>query len=120
MTARHDPFAAYNFIVAIDGIATAGFSEVSGLVVEIEAVDYREGNDPTGAVRKLPGRVKYSNITLKRGSTADLSLWQWVKSVLDGQVIRVHAQTGQQRRPDPAMDGRQDFVEAVFRLHQLA
>jgi phage tail-like protein len=90
MTARHDPFAAYNFIVAIDGIATAGFSEVCGLVVEIEAVDYREGNDPTGAVRKLPGRVKYSNITLKRGSTADLSLWQWVKSVLDGQTIRAN------------------------------
>jgi phage tail-like protein len=86
--ARNDPFAAYNFIVEIDGIAKAGFSEVYGLAVEVEAVDYREGNEPSSAVRKIPGRVKYANITLKRGHTPDLSLWKWMKSVLDGQAVR--------------------------------
>lgn len=86
--ARNDPFANYNFIVEIDSIAKAAFSEVYGLAVEVEAVDYREGNDPHSAVRKLPGRVKYSNITLKRGYTPDLALWQWMKSVLDGQAVR--------------------------------
>lgn len=86
--ARNDPFANYNFIVEIENIAKAGFSEVHGLAVEVEAVDYREGNDPSSAVRKLPGRIKYSNITLKRGYTPDLSLWKWMKSVLDGQAVR--------------------------------
>jgi len=86
--ARNDPFAAFNFIVEIDGIAKAGFSEVYGLAVEVEAVDYREGTDPSSVVRKLPGLRKYSNITLKRGYTPDLSLWKWMKTVLDGQAVR--------------------------------
>jgi phage tail-like protein len=86
--ARNDPFAAYNFIVEIDGIAKAGFSEVYGLAVEVEVVDYREGNEPSAAVRKLPGLVKYANITLKRGYTPDLALWKWMKSVVDGQAVR--------------------------------
>jgi len=86
--ARNDPFAAFNFIVEIDGIAKAGFSEVYGLAVEVEAVDYREGTDPSPVVRKLPGLRKYSNITLKRGYTPDLSLWKWMKTVLDGQAVR--------------------------------
>lgn len=87
VTARNDPFAAFNFIVEIEGIATAGFTEVCGLAVEIEVVEYREGGDPS-VIRKIPGLKKYSNITLKRGSTNDLSLWKWVKSIVDGQVIR--------------------------------
>lgn len=86
--ARNDPFANFNFIVEIEGIAKAGFSEVYGLTVEIEPVEYREGGDPSSAVRKIPGHARYSNITLKRGSTLDLTLWKWVKSVLDGQAIR--------------------------------
>jgi phage tail-like protein len=86
--ARNDPFAAFNFIVEIEGIAKVGFSEVYGLAVEIEAVEYREGGDPSLPVRKLPGRAKYSNITLKRGSTPDLTLWKWIKSVVDGQAMR--------------------------------
>jgi phage tail-like protein len=86
--ARNDPFANYNFIVEIDNIAKAAFSEVYGLAVEVEAVDYREGNETSSAVRKLPGLVKYSNITLKRGYTPDLSLWKWMKSVIDGQAVR--------------------------------
>jgi phage tail-like protein len=86
--ARNDPFANYNFMVEIENIAKAAFSEVSGLAVEVEVLDYREGNDPSAAVRKLPGMRKFSNITLKRGYTPDLSLWNWMKSILDGQALR--------------------------------
>jgi len=32
--------------------------------------------------------LKYSNITLKRGSTLDVTLWKWIKSVVDGQAVR--------------------------------
>lgn len=87
-SARNDPFRGFNFIVEIDGIAKAGFSEVSGLELEIAAVEYREGGDPPSIVRKLPGLVKYTNIVLKRGFTSDSSLWDWIKTVLDGNARR--------------------------------
>lgn len=88
MAARNDPFAAFNFLVEIQGIAKANFAEVSGLTVEVAAIEYREGGENSLTVRKLPGLAKYSNITLKRGFTADLSLWKWIKGVLDGNAVR--------------------------------
>ncbi len=85
---RNDPFGAFNFIVEIDGVAKAAFSEVAGLGVEIAAIEYREGGDKVLTVRKLPGLAKYSNIVLKRGLTLDHSLWDWIKKGLDGNVQR--------------------------------
>jgi phage tail-like protein len=88
MAARTDPFAAFNFLVEIENIAKAAFSEVTGLAVEVAAIEYREGSENRLTVRKLPGLAKYSNIVLKRGFTTDLSLWKWIKSVLDGNAVR--------------------------------
>jgi phage tail-like protein len=80
-----------HFLVTFDGLidASAGFAEVSGLAVEVAAIEYREGGDKTG-IRKLPGLAKYPNVTLKRGVTNDLTLWNWMRSVLDGNVIRAN------------------------------
>lgn len=85
---RRDPFKSYSFLVEIDGIASAAFKSVSGLGAEAEVIEYREGSDPVSSSRKLPGRVKYSNVTLKRGITASRDLWQWWKTVADGNVQR--------------------------------
>lgn len=85
---RHDPHGAFRFRVEIDGIAVASFSEVSGLGVEIEAIDYRDGNDVDSAPRKIPGIRKFTNIVLKRGITNNLDLWNWIKSVGDGNLDR--------------------------------
>lgn len=85
---RVDPYANFNFLVEIDGITKAGFQEVSGLGAEVSVIEYREGNDKTNAVRKLPGLIRYSSIVLKRGFTQDKSLWSWFKGVLDGTVQR--------------------------------
>ncbi len=84
---RKDPFRAYNFLVEIDGITRAGFRECSGLDTSQDPIDYREGGEPIH-VRKLPGLVKYSNISLKRGITDDAELWNWRKTVMDGKVER--------------------------------
>lgn len=84
---QNDPFGAFNFFVEIDGVTKAAFTEVSGLEVDVDVIEYREGGDPLG-VRKLPGLVKYGNIVLKRGLTADHSLWDWIKKVIDGAVQR--------------------------------
>lgn len=86
-TGRFDPYAQYNFMVEIDGVTRAGFTEVGGLTTEQDAIDYRDGNE-TATVRKLPGLRKYSNITLKRGFTQDKELWQWRKTTIDGLTER--------------------------------
>jgi len=84
---RDDPYKAFNFLVEIDGIARAGFSEVSGLESETTVIEYRVGGEPN-AVRKLPGLTKYANIVLRRGVTQDAELSNWRKTVEDGQVDR--------------------------------
>ena len=85
---RTDPYRAYNFLVEIDGITRAGFRECSGLDSSQEPVEYREGNEKSLTVRKLPTLVKFSNITLKRGITDDTDLWDWRKKAMDGNVDR--------------------------------
>ena len=84
---RTDPYKAFNFIVEIDGIQSAGFTECSGLSTETTIIEYREGGDPT-TVRKLPGLNKYANIVLKRGMTSNRELWQWRKNIMQGTIDR--------------------------------
>lgn len=82
-----NPYAQFNFLVEIDGLSVAGFSEVSGLTTEQDIIEYREGSD-TQTVRKIPGLRKYGNITLKRGFTQNRELWEWRKSTIDGVTER--------------------------------
>ena len=84
---RDDPFKAFHFRVEIDGVARAAFSEVGGLESETAVIEYRAGGDPT-TVRKLPGLTRYSNIVLRRGITKDADLWNWRKTVVEGNVDR--------------------------------
>ena len=84
---RVDPYRGYNFKLEMDGISRAGFRECSGLDSSQDPVEYREGNEVL-TVRKLPGMVKYSNITLKWGITNDGELWDWRKKAADGSVER--------------------------------
>ena len=83
---RADPYGSFNFLVEIDGLTAAGFTEVSGLDVEVSVIEYREGGD--FLTRKLPGLKKYSNITLKRGWSQDTSLWNWMNQILEGNIQR--------------------------------
>jgi phage tail-like protein len=67
--ARNDPLRNFRYRLEIDNVAQAGFSEVAIAETTIDAVDYREGNEPPH-VRKLSGLTKYGNVTLKWGITA--------------------------------------------------
>lgn len=84
---RNDPYAAFNFLVEIDGVTVAGFSECSGLDTETEIVEYRNGDEDI-TKRKLPGLKSFTNIVLKRGFTQSRELWQWRKKVMDGRTER--------------------------------
>ena len=85
-----DPFGSFNFKLEIEGITVAGFSEVTGLNQESNVIDYREGQEPI-TPRKLPGLNKFGNITLKRGISPDLSVYNWRKTVTDGDIERRNA-----------------------------
>jgi phage tail-like protein len=83
--ARDDPFRNFRFRVEINNIVEAHFSEVAIGETTTEAIDYREGYDPTH-VRKLPGLTKYGNITLKRGVTDSMVIYNWHKAIMAGQI----------------------------------
>ena len=82
-----DPYAGFRFVVEIDGLRAAGFSEITGLQTETELEDVREGgiND---YVYKLAKLTKSQNLILKRGLTADDELWQWHQDVVRGEIVR--------------------------------
>jgi phage tail-like protein len=84
---RNDPYSQFNFLLEIEGTTAAGFTEVGGLAAESDIIEYREGSDPA-RMRKLPATFKFTNITLKRGLTKNLELWQWRKTTLDGVTER--------------------------------
>lgn len=77
---RIDPYRNFRFRVAISGIQVAAFSEVTIPDSSTEAVDYREGTDPPHQ-RKLSGLTKFGNITLKKGLTDSMDLYNWHKQV---------------------------------------
>jgi phage tail-like protein len=79
---RNDPLRSFRFRVEIDGITQAGFSECTFGDAATEAVEYREGTDPTHP-RKLTGQTKYANITLKWGITDSTDLYDWHKTIVD-------------------------------------
>jgi phage tail-like protein len=85
MAQRKDPLRNFRFKLEIDGIHQAGFSEVAIAETSTDAIDYREGNDPSHA-RKLPGMTKYGNITLKWGFTDSVELWKWYAAIVAGQI----------------------------------
>jgi phage tail-like protein len=85
---RIDPFTTGKFLVSIDGITAGSFTEVSGLDVSIDVIDYREGNSGGPFDQKLPGLNRVSNVTLKRGLTQDFSLWAWMNNVVTGNIQR--------------------------------
>jgi len=82
-----DPYAVFNFLLEIGGITRAGFAEATGLNAESNVIEYREGNEGI-TPRKLPGLEKFGNVTLKHGTSQDKDIFNWHKSVMDGDIVR--------------------------------
>lgn len=87
--ARVDPYKNFRFLVEIDGIVQAGFSDCSGFGSNVDAIEYREGGD-AATVRKLPGKASYPDITLKWGVTDSRELYDWHLAAVNGQIERKH------------------------------
>ncbi len=85
--ADDDIYRAYNFKLDIQGVTSGYFTEVSGLGVKVEAVEYRAGGDAPW-IRRLPGWAKVGEVTLRYGLSKSNSLWDWFKEGLEGKVTR--------------------------------
>jgi phage tail-like protein len=91
------PFMAFNFSVEIHRagaggpLAEAAFAECDGLEMTMDVKSIREGGAPDRVIR-LNGPVAYSNITLKRGMTANFDLWTWFKDSVNDPRLRADAE----------------------------
>ncbi len=75
------PLPKFHFQVEWGG-TKIGFTEVTGLDVETELIEYRHGSSPEFSTIKMPGMQKNSNITLKRGSfQSDNEFYEWWNTV---------------------------------------
>jgi len=82
-----DPLLGFTFGVDFSGKAEGLFTECSGLTSESEIVDHKVV-DKQGKefIQKIPGRLKWGDITLKRGITKSMDFWTWRKEVEDGKI----------------------------------
>lgn len=75
------PIPKFHFQVEWGG-SRIGFTEVTGLDITTEVIEYRDGASPEYSKVKMPGQRKFSNITLKRGSfKADNQFYTWFNTV---------------------------------------
>jgi phage tail-like protein len=108
---RVDPFRNYNFLVEIEGIAQASFTECTGLSSTTEVIEHREGGDNT-TVHKLPGRNNTENITLKFGVTSSTELWAWRQQIIDGNIVRLNGSVVVRNEANTLEVARWNFVRA--------
>ncbi len=84
---REDPLVSFHFMIDVQGEITGYFSEVSGLGSESDIIEQKVVNEKgIEIVKKIPGRLKWGDITLKRGITSNLDMWNWRKKVEEGKV----------------------------------
>ena len=82
-----DPLVSFHYKVDIGGMVVGYFTECSGLDLEYEGAELKIVSDKGVPVTvQQPGRVKFTDITLKRGITDSLDIWDWRKLVEDGKI----------------------------------
>jgi len=82
-----DPYRAFNFKVEIGGVTEGHFTEVLGLGAKVTPISYREAGN-SQVVHYVPGRVTYSEVTLRYGVTRSRELFEWFKTGVAGHVQR--------------------------------
>jgi phage tail-like protein len=87
-----DPLVGFNFRLEVEKVPAGFFTEVAGLGSENDVVEQKT-LDPAGheVVIKVPGRLKWGDIVLKRGITNDMKIWQWRQEVIDGKMDKARA-----------------------------
>ncbi|MEI6044975.1 MAG: phage tail protein [Chloroflexota bacterium] len=80
-----EAYTSNKFWVQINSVLEAYFTECSGLQIQTEVFEYKEGGLNTYS-HKMPTRTTYNNITLKHGFSTSPLLWNWYRSTVNGKV----------------------------------
>jgi len=90
-----DPLVGAHFMVEVshsEFTVQGYFLEVGGLGSETEVTEHKVmGENNSDMIRKIPGRSKWNDITLKRGMTGNMDFYNWRKIVEDGNVADARA-----------------------------
>jgi phage tail-like protein len=88
MTVRDsDPLVSFHFGIEVQGQIKGYFTECSGLGSETEVIEHKVVDEKGHEfIQKIPGRMKWQDISLKRGITKEMDVWAWRKLVEDGNV----------------------------------
>jgi phage tail-like protein len=108
--------SAFRFTVAISGESVslgAAFSAVSGLEVNVESVELREGGYNVG-VRRLVGKASSPPLVLKRGVSTDRGFWAWVTRCTSGAPAYVNGEITEHS----AAPGTPGAIEARWEFHR--
>lgn len=83
-----DPIVGFHFRLDLSGQAKGYFTECSGIGSEHEVIEHKvmSENGQHEIIMKIPGRLKWENITLKRGITDSMDVWEWRGKVEAGEV----------------------------------
>lgn len=82
-----DLVGTFSFCLEVDSVQIASFRKCSGIESETEVVEFKEtSRDGRMIIRKMPGAMKWSDITLEGKITSDRRLWEWRKQVIDGRI----------------------------------
>jgi phage tail-like protein len=86
-TERTDPLVGFHYAIDISGKVSGYFTECSGLGSEHDVIEHKVVDEQgKELIMKIPGRLKWENVTLKRGITDNMDIWDWRKQVEDGNV----------------------------------
>src|SRR5262245_19651997 len=77
---------AARFSLTVDGHEIGQFSELAGINTEVGVVDYVPTPEDRALVLRLAGDSIWTNVMLARARTSDPRLWDWLKSVQDGNL----------------------------------
>ena len=88
MADREDPLVAFKFGLEIEGKLSGFFTNVEGIGSETEVVTQKVQNPETGEtiIQQIPGRLTWTPVTLKRGVTSSMDIWEWRQSVVEGDI----------------------------------
>ncbi|WP_170305100.1 phage tail protein [Kitasatospora viridis] len=76
--------SASTFVIQVDGIQVASFSELSGINTEVEPVEYISSGVGGIVHTKQYGKTKPPAVTLARGLDTQTYMWAWHQAVLMG------------------------------------
>jgi phage tail-like protein len=105
-TETNEALAASFFYIELSGLSVVAFRELSGIGSENDVIIQHQVNaQGKASYIKVPGKLSWQNLVLKKGVDTDLSLWTWRNDIIqkgvdgqkkDGQIYIVDVQ-GQQK-----------------------